>query len=271
MLEILNRWKEAKAVYSEITMLMAGRAGRCDSLETLNGLLHFLRASPDIYAVMIASHILDRFADDKIADEIISILKHAGENWRRRYCINTLGFLKASKAADLLLSCLSDINTIIRSSTATALGRIGSEKAVASLIDVLSDNYSGVRSSARIALIHIAAEAAISQLDRVIDRIFENLRDVEQIYLPSIARSMFKAAFRSAELKIIGAVLANAKKYLALDAYFYLPYEIAFEYIKSNADPAILDRQHPEMRDAVQLLIDLHRQGPAQPGNEKDR
>ncbi len=333
MLEILNRRKEAKAVYSEVTMLMTERAGHCDSLETLNGLLHFLRDSPDIYAVRIASHILGRFADDKIADEIITILKHARENWRRRYCITTIGILKRPKTADLLINYLIDEADDVRGSAATTLGRIGSEKAVGPLIKALydkaknvrgraatalgkigskeavesliialsdekknvrrsaanalgrigsvkaveplikalSDKDNNVRNSASIALIHIAAEGALSTLDKVIDEIFEHLNDVEQKYRPSITRNLFRAAFRSADLKILGTALESAKKYLDLDALFYLPYEIAYEYIKSNANPTILDRQHPEMRDAVQLLIDIYRQGPAQPGIEKGR
>jgi len=395
MLEILNRQKEANVLYSKVAMFMTGQPGRIDSFEALNGLLNFLRDSPDSYAVRIAGHILVRFADDKITDEIIIILKHAGEAWRRRYCINTLGILKATradvvlinylsdeakdvrgsaatalgrigsekaveplikvlqdndkinrgsaatalgrigsekavepliealsdkannvrgsaatalgqigfeKAVEPLIKALSDSDAIVRGSAATALGqigsekavkplakalsdeaynvrgsaatalgRIGSEKAVEPLSDALSDKDNGVRNSARIALIHIATEGAVSQLDKVIDKIFEHLRNVEQEYLPSVTRNLFRAAFRSADLKIIGSALESAKKYLDLDALFYLPYEIAFEYIDSCGDLAILDRQHPEMRDAAQLLINLYRQGPAQPGNEKDR
>jgi len=333
ILEILHRREEANTLFLKIAMIIAARPGRINSFETLNVLLNFLRDGPNSYNVMIAVNILGRFANDKIADEIIAILKLAREDWRRQYCINTLGFLKAPKAAVLLLSYLSDINAFIRSSAATALGRIGSEKAmepliialsdedaavrgsaatalgrigsekavepliialndkandvrgsaatalgrigsekaVEPLIKVLNDKASDVRSSARIALVHIAAEGALSTLDKVIYKIFEHLRNVEPIYLPSIARSMFRAAFRSANVKIIDSALESAKKYLDLSDFFYLPYDIAFEYIKSNANPAILDRQHPEMRDAVQLLINLYRQGPAQLGIEKDR
>ncbi|MCX6579528.1 MAG: HEAT repeat domain-containing protein [Candidatus Aminicenantes bacterium] len=354
ILEILHRREEADALFLKVAMIIADRPGRINSFETLNVLLNFLRDAQDNYTVRIAAHILGRFANAKIADEIITILKHSREDWRRQFCITTLGFLNAPRVAALLLSYLSDeadnvrgsaatalgrigsekavgplIHTLsdkandvrgsaatalgrvcsekaveplikalsdkanevrgsaatalgrigskkaveplidalsdkannVRGSAATALGRIGSEKAVDPLIKVLNDKANDVRSSARIALVHIAAEGAISQLDKVINKIFEHLNDVEQEYLPSVTRNIFRAAFRSAELKIIGAALESAKKYLDLDELLYLPYEIAFEYIKSNANPAILDRQHPEMRDAVQLLIDLYQNG----------
>jgi HEAT repeat protein len=182
---------------------------------------------------------------------------------------NALGRIRSEKAVEPLIIALSDEAADVRGSAANALGRIRSEKAVEPLIIALSDKAHDVRISARIALIHIAAEVAISQLDKVIDKIFEHLNNVEEEYLPSITRKLFRAAFRSADLKIIGAALESAKKYMDLSELFYLPYEIAFEYIEANGDPAILDRQHPEMRDAVQLLIDLYQEGPAKPGNHR--
>ncbi len=38
---------------------------------------------------------------------------------------------------------------------------------------------------------------------------------------------------------------------------FWRPYEIAAEYLSSERDPAILEQQHPEMREAVLLLVGL--------------
>jgi hypothetical protein len=35
------------------------------------------------------------------------------------------------------------------------------------------------------------------------------------------------------------------------------PYEIAAEYLSSDRDPAVLERQQPEIREAVLLLVDL--------------
>ncbi|NIM18596.1 MAG: hypothetical protein GTO45_42010 [Candidatus Aminicenantes bacterium] len=103
-----------------------------------------------------------------------------------------------------------------------------------------------------------AAEMRVAQLDKVIDKIFEYLSKESKQIVDSASRQLFRAAFRTGDLKIIPRALERAKEYLNLDEFFYLPYEIAYEYIKSDCDPAIIDRQHPEMRDAVQLLVDLY-------------
>lgn len=92
-------------------------------------------------------------------------------------------------------------------------------------------------------------------------KIMKILSEGAQEISPPGVRYLFRAAFRSAELKVISTALESAKKYLDLDEFFYLPYETALEYIKSTGDPAIMDRQPPEMRDAVQLLVNLYQEG----------
>lgn len=290
--EILKREEKADAMYLKAAGLLTNRTDRIDSFETLNALLSVLRDGQNSYASMIASRIIGKFADDKISDEIISILKHSREDWRRQYCITALGLLNALQTVPLFLNYLNDSKNNIRGSAATALGRIGSEKAVELLIKTLQDEANDVRGSAASALGRIGSEKAIEplikalqdearnvrgsailalerfttemrifHLDKVIDKIMENLTSGPGKINPSVVRYLIKAAYQSADLEIISSAIESAKKYLELDDFFYLPYEIAFDYIKSNYDPAVIDRQHPEMRDAVQLLVGIFQKG----------
>jgi hypothetical protein len=57
---------------------------------------------------------------------------------------------------------------------------------------------------------------------------------------------------------MIEASVENARKGVANGDEVFRPDIIAVEYIKSNKDPAIIERQQPEMREAVQLLVDSY-------------
>jgi HEAT repeat protein/DNA-binding transcriptional ArsR family regulator len=320
-LELLERKKEAKELYSKTAALILNQAGtnRIDSAETFDALLTVLRDSQNKQAVRIASYILGNCGDHKIAESIIRILEGSSDHWRCQYCITATGFLKyqpavpvllkylensrnnirgsaatalgnigsekavdsliqalsdeardvrgsaatalgnigSEKAVDSLIMALSDKARDVRGSAASALGKIGSEKAVDSLIKALSDEARDVRGSAGIALLRIAAEAPVSNLEQVIDQIFRHLKETEPQAVTYILRFFLRGTFHFADVKIIHSALDSAKTYFNPDESFYSPYENALEYLESAKNTAILDRQHPEMRDAIQLLVNL--------------
>ena len=66
----------------------------------------------------------------------------------------------------------------------------------------------------------------------------------------SFIRAYFMAIFGSSNIETIRKSLESVKKTLNYDGAFYIPYDIAVEYLESERDPAIIERQHPEMRDA---------------------
>jgi len=139
----------------------------------------------------------------------------------------------------------------VRGSAATALGRIGSEKAVDPLISALKDEANDVRGSAIKALGRIASEMPVDDLREIMPKQFSR----------SVVRAFIKAAFGSSNIAKIRVAIESAKVNLKYDDTFFAPYNIALEYLESDRDPAVIERQHPEMRDAVQLLTALYDEG----------
>ena len=77
----------------------------------------------------------------------------------------------------------------------------------------------------------------------------------------SVVRALIKAAFGSSNIANIRVAIESAKVNSKYDDTFFAPYNIALEYLESDRDPAVIERQHPEMRDAVQLLTALYDEG----------
>ncbi len=77
ILENLNKKKEANEFYSKIAMIVTNRSSHICSLDMHNALLNLLHNDSNKHSVMIAAHILGRFANIEIIDEIITILKHS--------------------------------------------------------------------------------------------------------------------------------------------------------------------------------------------------
>ena len=256
MLEILKRPIEAKVIYKSAFNIITERTVPMDSLETLHALLDILRNGKSIYAVSIAATALGIIGSEKAVEPLIEALSDYASD-ARGSAATALGIIGSEKAVEPLIRALNDAANDVRGSAATALGRIGSEKSVEPLIKALSDKAQDARNSASMALTRIAVEKQISNLDKVIEKIFEHLKEVKQEIVYSVTRNLLKAAFGSADLKAISNALESARRYLNLDKFFYIPYEIAFEYLRSEREPAIMERQHPEMRDAVQLLVNL--------------
>ncbi len=77
-------------------------------------------------------------------------------------------------------------------------------------------------------------------------------------------RELLEILFRSGNPASIRDNLEYAKVEFEFENLFYAPYETALQYIESGYDPAIMERQHPEMRDAVQLLVNEYEEGKAE-------
>ena len=75
-----------------------------------------------------------------------------------------------------------------------------------------------------------------------------------------IIRNFLRSAFSAQNQKRVREIITSAKAHLDLPGQFYSPYDIALEYLESEEAPVILERQHPEMREAVLMLVDLFKQ-----------
>ncbi|MCI0487050.1 MAG: AAA family ATPase [Blastocatellia bacterium] len=131
-----------------------------------------------------------------------------------------------------------------------------SEQTVALLIKAFRDEAIGVRSSAAITTVHIVSERSMPDLAEGIDTVIKDLAHLPYDEAVEIARTLLRSAFRAANLNIVRGVLGAVTSHLSSEEILWAPYMIAAEYLQSERDPAILNRQHPEMREAVQLLVD---------------
>lgn len=57
-------------------------------------------------------------------------------------------------------------------------------------------------------------------------------------------------------MEIIGRAVGSAVEGFKNGEEIFKPYVKALEYLKAERKPGIMERQQPEMRDAVQLLVD---------------
>jgi DNA-binding MarR family transcriptional regulator len=122
----------------------------------------------------------------------------------------------------------------------------------------LTDNFheeNNVRFNALIALGKINLKMPIKNLEKVIQSLIEIKTDKTLYFIVQALRKLLDSAFRSGDLEMIDASIENAKKGFENGEEIFKPYIIALAYIKSNEDPAIMERQQPEMREAVQLLV----------------
>ncbi|MCI0698798.1 ATP-binding protein [candidate division KSB1 bacterium] len=100
-------------------------------------------------------------------------------------------------------------------------------------------------------------EKSAHDLNQVLTTLIEELTDGPQERVEVAIRTLLRSAFRSANLEMIRKTINIVAAHFSDAEAFYAPYVTTLEYIQSDRDPAILERQHPEMRDAIQLLVDI--------------
>ena len=201
--------------------------------EVIIMLLQILRENNNPLKVRIAARLLGRIADIDIANDIIAILKTSNLSWRRQHCATTLGLIKAQEAVSILTKCLKDEANNVRGSAVTALGRIASEIPIPNLAQVMK------------ALIEEAIESPKELLE-------------------SAVQMLLRSVFRSANLGLIHDTIETVTSHLDDAEELCAPYVAALRYLQSDRDPAVMERQHPEMREAVQLLVESFDKGLAQ-------
>ncbi len=165
-----------------------------------------------------------------------------------------------------LIQALNDNAANVRGAAATALGRLGSERGVEPLIQALNDNAANVRISAALALGYIAAGFSVSGLHRVLGTISEAIAELPRGSSLEILRGLLQAIFGSGDLDLIQRGVELLVREIDAPQAFWLPYEITVKHLVSDSDPAVLERQQPEMREAVELLVGAFEEGAAAAG-----
>ncbi len=105
------------------------------------------------------------------------------------------------------------------------------------------------------------SESPIFFLEKIIEDIVQSSGDESPGIMSAVLRKFLKVAFRSSDLKRIEEVIESIRAHSKLNNNFFYPYTIALEYLESDRDPGVIERQQPEMRDAVELLVAIYDEG----------
>ena len=202
-----------------------------------------------------AATALGRMGAKKAVQPLIDLLADP-DVINRGSAATALGRIGAEEAVQHLIDLLADPDPITRASAATALGQIGTEEAVQPLIDLMADPDAITRGSAATALGRISLTHTIPELESVFWLLIESLGRVPEDLLNALIESLLRSCLRSRNLELLEEILTGISRRLPDSSVFCLPYKIAAEYLKSGRNPAVLERQHPEMREAAQLVIE---------------
>ena len=74
-------------------------------------------------------------------------------------------------------------------------------------------------------------------------------------------QTLLRSSFWTGNLKVIHKVINEVRHLISNADALCAPYMAAYEYLNSKRDPAVLERQQPEMLEAIQLLVDNFDQG----------
>lgn len=288
-LDRFSRRDESEKIYNIIIERFRKEKDFGPDVDVADMLLQIFQEEEDVKIVKAVSVLLRKYPRQGVIERIIEITQAFDSPIKKQIGITTLGSMrsKAAVAVQPLIGCLKDEANNVRGSAATALGYIGSSLAVQPLLECLKDEANDVRGSAASALGHIDSELAVQPLIECLhdeaknvrvsslialnkiasrkkiqqtDKIIEALIDVREKKLLDVEdkmiRRLLRSAFRTGNLDVITASVKHARKGFEINDEFFRPYIVALEYIKSGNDPAILERQQPEMREAVQLLTD---------------
>ncbi|MGE5343708.1 MAG: HEAT repeat domain-containing protein [Candidatus Omnitrophota bacterium] len=232
--------------------------GRIGSKLAVKPLIDCLK-DEDNYVRASAATALGHIGSGLAVNPLITCLTDEEPNVRGS-AATALGRIGSELAVEPLIDCLNDEDNYNRSSAATALGRIGSELAVEPLIDCLTDRMIDVRISAIIALGKIAEKKPFKNLELVIQSLIEIKTKKTSGLIKKTLEILLESTFRSGDIETVTASIEGIKD-IENGYYIFKPYYIALEFIQSKRDPSVLERQQPEMRDAVQLLVDAFDNG----------
>jgi HEAT repeat protein len=167
-----------------------------------------------------------------------------------------LGRIGADEAMEGLIDALRDPAPNVRGSAATALGKIRAEAAVGPLIDALDDVDPLVRETTVSALGRISMGRTIPDLARNFGKVVEATSPAPEELRNARLESFLRSCLWSGDLPTLEALLAAIDQKLPSSNLFFLPYRVASEFLGRGRDPAVLERQHPEMREAALLVIE---------------
>ncbi len=169
-----------------------------------------------------------------------------------------LGRIGSLQGVPQLLEAMRDMAPNVRGSAAKALGRMGLPEAVPPLVEALRDKDAVVRVTVAAALGLISMARPVAEMDQVLEALLRDWRERSTGTKWRIVHSVLRSAFEFGDLDKVSRMLDFLFARLEDARRYCKPHLLAMEYLRNNRDAAILERQHPEMRDAIGLLIDVY-------------
>jgi HEAT repeat protein len=203
-----------------------------------------------------AATSLGRIGSQAAVEPLVSRLWDA-DVFPRSCAAAALGRIGSQAAVQPLIECLTDKAEEVRASAAVSLGYLGAKEAIKPLTVLLLEDKAAPRRSAATALVRIAAEEPIPELLSVASVIIQHLQDRPKDQVAAVIHNLLRAGFGTGNLDVVDNVLRLISAQHLLAEVALRPYMIAHDYLLSSKDPSILERQHQEMREAVELIVSM--------------
>jgi HEAT repeat protein len=229
--------------------------GRLSSQRGVEPLIEALRDGAE-YVRGSAATALGRLGSRSAVEPLIEALRDKDYDVRASAAA-ALGRLDSQKAVEPLIEALRDDDHINRASAAKALGKLGSHRAIAPLVEALRERDRNVRASVTGALMQITSQGSFTQIPQVLDAVLTH-SPFKKRDLRGVLRELLSSAFSSGDIDLIRQSVNIVVSRIEGGPDILGPYLVALRHIDSGGHAAILERQYPEMREAAQLLIDLH-------------
>ena len=258
-LDFIGRYSEAELFYGKEAAILAGNAGVGDN-DIDDYLLKLLKESNYPSDKMAYAHMLCRTTDSEIhRDQGIKALieRLQDKNTSNRVWAGfALGYIRSEAAIEPLIEIFkNEEEEEIKSSISFALERINSTRAVPHLLKILENDQDDYWASSTIAGI------IANQEDKEMERLIMTIIDSEALTFTkklSVLQQTLIRTFIVGNLVIIRRLAETITDKLNTREPIFAPIMIALDYLESGRDSYILERQHPEMREAIQKLVDAY-------------
>jgi HEAT repeat protein len=229
--------------------------GRIGSSEAVPALIEALKDEANEVRGSAAT-ALGQIGSSETVPALIECLEADPDSPNRGAAATALGLISSSEAVPALLECLeADPSSFNRGAVATALGRISSSEAVPGLIEALKDEANNVRGSAATALGRIGTEEALSGVIDFVPELIKRLQPSHEKRLTAAINLLLRSTFQSGNLQLIEHLVQKVVGHLPDFETICQPHIVALKYLIEGRERLILEKQHSEVRDAAELLI----------------
>lgn len=155
------------------------------------------------------------------------------------------------------ISSLEEDSDQLRIARSRPLHEVYLTEVVPALLRMSRVETGEIRSAAVTALSDFAERQSVPQLPEIAQLVLDFGLD-DDAGRVRISHNLLRSAFRSRDAMLIRQSLEVTTCRFSNGDRIFAPHFLALEFVDSDRDPAILERQQPEMREAAMLLVNLY-------------